>query len=1405
MIERSWIPHGSEIKLDSSGFFEDPFRYDDVLLRFGLGKREAKRSDELQGKACLILLGPPGIGKSTSLKALCEAESTPEERINIDLAEIGDLTDLRDQLFNNAKFLAWRNGHTSLALYLDSYDEGRLSVANLASIFKSRLFVGKASDLKLRIACRTGVWPESLGGQIATYWDSEHVGHYQLAPFRIRDVEAFIEAEANDLDAAELVEEFERRKLGALASVPLTLKLLLKVYREQGHLPDSRVELYQQATRSLCGEQNKDRREADRVGRLDPVERLRLVTHIAGLMRFSGKTHLFIGPYSGAPKGALALYEINTSHSTFRTDEEAVRDVAEYTGFFISDGPQKVRWLHLSFAEFLAAQFLVQHQTFPEQVHALFTHPDDGGLLPHLRETAAWLAASNQEYFDVVSEIEPFLALQDQVVLTAQQQGAILDHVLRRYHTKEYFILDPGIPNVDSLNWPGLTTDLEEWIRDKSKITAARTVAVVIATRTSRVEVIPLLLRIALDASEPIDLREWVVSSIESLGTAADVRQLMPLCYTSLDEDSERFLAFAARRVLFPDDLPLDAFIAAVDADIALLNDAGGSVQIDRRLQRFCWTHFSVGCSAHRLVEGLKWIVSTNTYPGYLQELAERIVETAIDYVDEDEVRRLLARIILDSTPTGFSSGSQTFSFDYVHNLLDAKVDARRKLSLEVAEQYELGYDTNGRDRRPHRLGHTWSLFKGEDVAWMIDQLMCESRDAKQEVWYQFVEQHAGIIGGAASEVILEACWERQHHKLEAIYRKWYAGWLINSSESDKERAFWREQHAYKTKLKPPDPSLAQQIENELEKAQQGDWKAWWKVCECLQRSPSNANAKNYTMRWTQSNLTKARTWETLSDVQKQGVLQAAEAIIQTSKIDVADWLPGNGWTYKACNGARAWVFVLELAEDRIDDISESVWATWAPLFITFPFDSAASARTKLIVYAHQYAPEQIYESLQQSWGQYDYQDLAEALRQIGDAEIAHLLYKTVIALPQGSEVREFTLKYLIEQQTEQAITLVLREVDALLKAQNNNLAWPDLQRIAHVFYHAPDRAWGMIRSRFENNDFFAEKILGFIADKMRWGRADVPDFSEAMLMRFAIRLSQVVPEDSDPVIAEREMYHVTTAHNLSGLRDGLITLLTKRGTCASVDALRAIAEAMPDKDYSYSITQARKQYRQSEPHYLPLHEVLEVVQNPDALPIRSDRELQYAVIRALHRLQAELATQEQASGEDLWNTIPRRLANKFNIKGKMRYPKDEERISDYIVRYLRRDLHSRGVTIAREAEVQRGSETDLHIKVPVSSGGEGQFSEVVQTIIEVKPAWNRDLLTAMESQLAFRYLRESGQQYGVYLSVWFALEEWSEQDPNRASVIKHEPGRIRQQLHEQAERLKSSGFHIEPILLEVC
>ena len=105
-------------------------------------KTEVQSFNNISHLNCLILLGEPGMGKSTALLREFENHKKRQKLNEIclfkNLNEYGNENRLIKELFHSIEFDLWLKSDKSLYLYLDSFDECLLEIRQLFQIFKNQ-------------------------------------------------------------------------------------------------------------------------------------------------------------------------------------------------------------------------------------------------------------------------------------------------------------------------------------------------------------------------------------------------------------------------------------------------------------------------------------------------------------------------------------------------------------------------------------------------------------------------------------------------------------------------------------------------------------------------------------------------------------------------------------------------------------------------------------------------------------------------------------------------------------------------------------------------------------------------------------------------------------------------------------------------------------------------------------------------------------------------------------------------------------------------------------------------------------------------------------------------------------------------------------------------------------------
>ncbi|MGB3794750.1 MAG: hypothetical protein WA957_00405, partial [Alteraurantiacibacter sp.] len=202
LVDRYWTPPGALPHLDGA-YLAFRRREDDPLSLFRPRAEHHVASAEAAESPCLILLGPPGIGKSTELRRMHAAAAEPKRFV--DLAEVTAAADL-DRLIPSDLARQWQGRGT---LFLDAFDEGRADLAPLGAVLARVLReTDPEACLAIRIACRDADRPHTLETALEQHYGS--VRPLTLAPLLRSDARAVAAAALGDDVAQEFVAGVER-------------------------------------------------------------------------------------------------------------------------------------------------------------------------------------------------------------------------------------------------------------------------------------------------------------------------------------------------------------------------------------------------------------------------------------------------------------------------------------------------------------------------------------------------------------------------------------------------------------------------------------------------------------------------------------------------------------------------------------------------------------------------------------------------------------------------------------------------------------------------------------------------------------------------------------------------------------------------------------------------------------------------------------------------------------------------------------------------------------------------------------------------------------------------------------------------------------------------------------------
>ena len=345
---------------------------------------------EFRGAAAYVLLGDPGLGKTTSFR--CEYEA---------LGEGAEFLSARDFLaMDLAAHPEWKNK----TLYIDGLDEVRAGESNVRTPFEQmRTRIDQLGRPKFRISCREADWlGENDRANLAKVSFDGEIKTLQLDPLTYDDVLTLLGDILPDGNAADFVKEAVERNIEGLLYNPQTLALLAEVVGPKGsEWPKSRLALFERAALKLAEEHNEEHHLG--APNITASEMSNVAGQLCSLMLIAGKVGFCLNQHSQEEQDYVPIYEVADNLSPKYKQALA-------TKLFQSERESLFYPIHRHVAEFLAGRHLARiiEEGLPvRRVLSLITGTD-GIVVSELRGLSAWLAALSPAARSTVIERDPY-------------------------------------------------------------------------------------------------------------------------------------------------------------------------------------------------------------------------------------------------------------------------------------------------------------------------------------------------------------------------------------------------------------------------------------------------------------------------------------------------------------------------------------------------------------------------------------------------------------------------------------------------------------------------------------------------------------------------------------------------------------------------------------------------------------------------------------------------------------------------------------------------------------------------------------------------------------------------------------------------------------------------------------
>jgi hypothetical protein len=1146
---------------------------------------------------CLVLLGVPGSGKSTEFK---KAKSTIVDKNSyssiISLGQIESFEYLQTLLLETSEKL---NKNTNKVIFFfDAIDESPVSVPvveqwliSIVSLGK-KLFESIGVDLQVRLSCRTADWINKFENDLINIWGKNQVGIYELPPLKIEEVSNIVKGE--NINADTFLKEIEEIGCQPLAGRPVTLGMLISMYKQNLKLSIDKVALYHQGILALCEESSLDRRYVGNTGNADVKTRFELASELAAATILSNNSLVWDGTYAITPP----TNSVKVDQITIGKQGAALKEYLNFiretlkTPIFLPIGLDTFAWAHQTFAEYLAAYYLVTHTSTLKEVKdfLLSNITDNNFVVPQLREVAGWVSLLKNEFFEYLVETEPELLLSSDVALIRNEdKKKLTEALLESLNQEKLFDNHEWQSKYKNLNHPELPEQLKETIHDKSKSIFARRSAFKIASACNLQELSFDLKDVIFDYSENFNIRKSALNSLLDINPNIFIDDLKALINIDPELDPDDEIKGQLLTYLWPNHLDPEKLFNTL------------SLPQNRSLIGH-YTFFLYSLKFESLdekgaIDGIKWLYSANKYNDefHFNEIINSLLIVIWKHVDNKKVLSELSKLIIHHINSGSLLNFNNSDFIKVYkNALPLK---RKSLFQEIINNIPDDWDNTF-----HLTYSPWQIVFKEDIPWLIEIFLNKKDDSNNDIYQELIfrlisledkESWEKLFKASENDPDLALTIEKNTTEyLQDVHVKW-------KSENYSRDKVDREQ---KQKAIP----LIEVAQLSIEKTE-ADISYWWKLnLNFLETSNDSAYVQEH------SGSLDLGIWKSLTELNKQKVISLAKQYLYNFEIESIRYLEPNTFSRPAAAGYRAFRLLYSHDAETYKKIPKRIWQKWVLALLTFSSDGSETElnfQSEILKDAYLIIKNEFLRGL--SKVSKDKLNLNESLKLCEkwlDEELLDTFWNIFQDRKDKEPNEHHIWSFFYDNNYSPAISEAIKKLSEVLdhnftESNTDN----NIKIISSLVNSHPDLLFDKLEFLKMKNEKYFYKLIIEISNQINVNNFLSADKSNCLKLARIFVWLQSYTDDSG---------EVSTNNNLSFFQSRVVNQLVGLGTHEAVQAISWISSELPNVSWlKWSLTDVKENERKAFHYWLSPNQILWQLNLKQSSTFKTEK--QYAITKA--------------------------------------------------------------------------------------------------------------------------------------------------------------------------------------------